>query len=115
MTQRLSFDKTVMQPVTSYSSRLALAIRLGSGSGESHTYAVHIEPGGEIGEHETGFGQLFIVIDGSGWVQSGADRHEVTAGEAFFLPRGVQHSKGSKAGMTALMVQAFDLEPLGAM
>ena len=100
-----------MQPITNYSSRLASSVHLGSGSGESHTYALHFEPGGEIGEHETGFGQLFIVTDGSGWVKSESGHHDVATGDVIFLPRGVQHAKGSETGMTALMVQAFDLEP----
>ncbi len=100
-----------MAPITNYSSRRASSVHLGSGSGDSHTYALHFEPGGEIGEHETGFGQLFIVTDGSGWVRCESDHYEVQVGDAIFLPRGVLHAKGSETGMSAIMVQAFDLEP----
>ena len=29
---------------------------------------MHFLPGGLIGPHEAGFGQLFVALDGSGWV-----------------------------------------------
>ena len=61
----------------------------------THGGLFDFEAGGEIGEHETGFGQLFVVVDGAGWVVSGSDRHEVGIGDAVFLPRGVMHAKGS--------------------
>ena len=88
-----------------------MAVHLGSGSGESHSYVLHFEPGGTIGEHKTGFGQLFIVIEGQGWVRSDGELHQVGVGDTIFLPRGVMHSKGSESGMTAVMVQSFDLDP----
>jgi quercetin dioxygenase-like cupin family protein len=95
----------------SYGAQSTTSVHLGSGSGESHAYVLHFEAGGEIGEHETGFGQLFVVIGGAGWVVSGSDRHKVKLGDAVLLPRGVTHTKGSKSGMTALMIQMYDLEP----
>ncbi len=111
MTKVLRFDKTVAEVVESFSARATSSVHLGSGSGESHAYVLHFQPGGEIGEHETEFGQLFIVVDGGGWVRSGPDQYEVGTGDAVFLPRGTMHAKGSKSGMTVVMVQAFDLEP----
>ncbi len=97
--------------VESYGARSTASVHLGSGSGESHAYVLYFEAGGEIGEHETGFGQLFVVVGGAGWVVSGSDHYEVELGDAVFLPRGVMHAKGSESGMTAVMIQMFDLEP----
>src|SRR6185312_6012069 len=59
-------------PITVYNSHGAFAVPLGEGRGEGHVYCVRIEPGGSIGAHEAGFGQLFLVVGGSGWV-SGPD------------------------------------------
>jgi quercetin dioxygenase-like cupin family protein len=101
----------VASAVENYGAQSTASVHLGSGSGESHAYVLHFEAGGEIGEHETSFGQLFVVVDGAGWVASGSDRHDVEVGDAVFLPRGVMHAKGSRSGMTAVMIQMYDLEP----
>jgi quercetin dioxygenase-like cupin family protein len=76
---------------------------------------VYFEAGGVIGPHEAGFGQLFLPLAGSGWV-AGADGEHVAIGEgeAAFISRGEVHAKGSETGLTALMVQVRDLNPLRA-
>jgi len=107
----MRFDESTAHAVRDFSARLTSSVHLGSGSGESHAYVLHFEAGGEIAEHETGFGQLLVVVDGSGWVRCGPDRFEVGAGDAVFLPRGTMHAKGSETGLTAVMVQIFDLQP----
>lgn len=111
MTRLFRFDRSVASAVENYGAHSTASVHLGSGSGESHAYVLHFGAGGEIGEHETGFGQLFVVIDGAGWVVSGSDRYDVEVGDAVFLPRGVMHAKGSESGMTAVMMQMYDLEP----
>jgi quercetin dioxygenase-like cupin family protein len=111
VTRLIRFDKSVASTVENYGARATSSVHLGSGSGESHAYVLHFEAGGEIGEHETGFGQLFVVVGGAGWVVSGSDRYEVGLGDAVFLPRGVMHAKGSENGMTAVMIQMDNLEP----
>ena len=84
---------------------------MGHGSGDAHVYTVHFDPGGEIGRHEAGFDQLFIVIEGSGWASGGDGvRHPLETGEAARFQRGEVHAKGSDEGMTALMVQVTSLE-----
>ena len=59
-------------PIAEYDSVGAAAVPLGDGAGEAHAYAVHLAPGGAIGPHPAGFDQLFLVVEGSGWV-AGAD------------------------------------------
>jgi hypothetical protein len=68
------------------------------------------DPGGSIGPHEAGFGQLFVPLVGAGWF-AGADGIPVPIppGSVGFIRRGEIHSKGSETGMTALMIQVSDL------
>jgi quercetin dioxygenase-like cupin family protein len=97
-------------PITAYHSRVASSQPLGDGHGEAHVHAVHFGPGGYIGPHPAGFGQLFCAMAGVGWV-AGADgvRHELRTGQAAIFARGELHSKGSDTGLTALIVQIADL------
>ena len=109
--QILPFDATVARAIETYGARGASSVPLGSGTGPADVYVVRFEAGGDIGAHDTGFGQLFIVVDGAGWV-SGADdvRVSIVAGHAAYFPRDPAR-EGSDTGMTAVMVQVHDLEP----
>ncbi len=103
----VQFSADAAEPIKSYSSVSASAVALAHGEGASHVYAVHVEAGGQIGPHPAGFDQLFLVVQGSGWV-AGADgvRHSISALQGAFVPKGEAHAKGSQAGMVAIMVQA---------
>jgi quercetin dioxygenase-like cupin family protein len=95
-----------------YDVRLTSALELveGEGEGEAHAYVLYFAPGGEIGPHRAGFGQLLVALSGGGWVAGGdGERHDVREGHAALITRGETHSKGSETGMTALMVQVRDL------
>ncbi len=96
-----------------YDVKNASSIELAEGSGEAHAYVLYFEPGGEIGPHEAGYGQLFFALVGDGWAAGGDGiRRPLATGEAAFIARGEVHSKGSETGLTALMVQVRDFDPL---
>ena len=98
--------------VESYASHEATTTRLADGSGEAHAHLVRMAAGGIIDRHEAGFGQLWIVVEGSGWVAGeDGERHAVRPGDVAFFERGEHHAKGSESGMTAVMVQIHDLAP----
>ena len=101
-------------PIERFESRGAASVALGSGSGACHVYAIHIEPGGEIGPHEAGFDQLWIAVEGEGW-GAGADgeRQALPNGGAMVFRRGEVHSKGSDTGMKAIMIQMSTLDVTG--
>ena len=108
----VDFSEQYAKPIEAYESVGTSSIHLGDGDGEAPVYCVRFEPGGQIGRHPAGFGQLFLVVAGSGWV-SGADgvRVELTAGQGAYFACGEMHAKGSDSGMTAIMVQMRDLAP----
>lgn len=102
-------------PVEDFGSRAVSSVRLAQGAGESHVYCLYFAPGGVIGPHPTGCDQLFLVVEGTGWI-AGPDgqRRPLSSGQGVHLERGEQHSKGSDEGMTAIMVQAVNVEPVCA-
>lgn len=106
----IEFANNHAAPIELFNSVGASSVRLGEGKGEAHAYCVYIEPGGSIGEHPTGFAQLFLIVHGSGWV-AGADgtRVQLACGQGAFLERGELHAKGSEDGMTAIMIQVSEL------
>jgi quercetin dioxygenase-like cupin family protein len=113
--QVLRFSASVAERIGQrpYEVNLASSIELAQGEGAAHAYVIYFEPGGIIGAHEAGFGQILFAVAGSGWV-AGVDgqRIALAEGEAAFISRGEVHSKGSESGMTALMIQVLDLVPL---
>lgn len=111
----LRFDASLAEQIGSrpYEVKLTSSITLAEGEGEAHAYVLYFKPGGEIGPHEAGFGQLFFAVSGDGWVAGGdGERLPLAEGQAAFIHRGEIHSKGSETGLTALMVQVRELAPL---
>ena len=89
---------------------VAHAASIAFGSGEAHVRVLRLGAGSRVAPHETGFGQLFVPIDGSGWVSQGSDEVEIRVGQAAYFSRGVTQAKGSENGMVALMIQVDDLD-----
>lgn len=77
-------------------------------------YAVtvlHVAPGGVVGRHPAPLDQLLAVVAGSGWVEGPeGGRQVVRAGQAVVLDAGEEHAAGSDEGLTALVVEADDLD-----
>jgi len=100
-----------LAPVVDFQSRDAGAAELAAGSGAAHIHIVHIAAGGEIGPHVAGFGQLFLCLEGSGWVAAADDeRISISRGQVAYVARGERHSKGSTDGLHALIIQVHDLD-----
>ena len=103
----VDFTAEFARSIELFASSGASSVELAQGNGESHVFALHFVPGGSIGPHPAGFDQLFLVVQGSGWV-AGSDgvRMRVGTNCGAFVLRGEVHSKGSETGMVAVMVQA---------
>ena len=71
----------------------------------ARTHVARYVPHSVLGRHPTKLWQLFMVVDGSGWV-SGADdeRCPIKAGQAVMWKPGESHASGSDDGMLAVMV-----------
>ena len=88
----------------------AQAASVAFGKGEAHVRVLWLGVDSWVGHHETGFGQLFVPINGAGWVSQAAHEAAIRVGQAAYFPKGVIHAKGSATGMVALVIQVDDLD-----
>jgi quercetin dioxygenase-like cupin family protein len=69
-------------------------------------------PGGVVGRHPAAADQLFIVVEGEGWVSgSEGERASVAAGAAVFWAQGEEHESGTDSGLTAIVVESKRIVP----
>lgn len=103
-----------MRPVTQFQSSGAASTLLAVGEGATRIHGLHFDPAGQTGVHPAGSAQLFLVVQGRGWVMGGDGRRvDVAAGQAALFERGEHHAKGSETGMIAVMVQVDTLDCRG--
>lgn len=85
-------------------------VSLGSSTGEAHVSVVHLDATGGLPAHEAPTPQLFVVVNGQGWVSGqDGDRHPVVYGDAAFWEQGEMHESGTDSGVTAVVIQAMEL------
>lgn len=72
---------------------------------------MYIEPNGVIGYHKAPVSQIFLVVDGRGWV-AGEDEKKVaiSKGQGVWWNKDEGHISGSKHGMTAIIIQSPDID-----
>jgi quercetin dioxygenase-like cupin family protein len=96
--------------INAYGSIGLHATRIASGQGGVTVTCLAVRPGGTIGTHPATGEQLFLVIEGSGWI-AGADgiRHPMEAGQGARWATGEVHTSGTDSGLTALAVEGSSL------
>ena len=72
----------------------------------------YIDRGGFIPKHPATGPQLFVVVDGSGWVSGdGGERVPIKAGQAAFWEPGETHESGTDDGMKVIIVESSSFDP----
>ena len=106
------FDHGVGLPMRRFNSTNATLSRIIQLEGEIHINCIYLEPGGHIGYHLAETRQLFLVVEGSGWVSAEtSDRKPILTGRAAFWQAGEGHEVGADNLMTAIVVEGSNLEP----
>ena len=108
----LDFDAGGAFAISGFGSRAATASPLTLPDGDAHVVCLRLGAGGVLGRHPASVDQVFVVVEGEGWV-SGTDgeRLAVTAGNAVYWEAGEEHESGTDGGMTAIVVEAERLIP----
>jgi hypothetical protein len=68
---------------------------------------------GVIGYHQAVTPQLFLIVEGKGWVRGGSsdERMPIGMGQAAFWEKGEWHESGTDTGMTAIVMEGETLIP----
>jgi quercetin dioxygenase-like cupin family protein len=111
------FDAEVGKSISKYESRNFIMSRIARFE-ESEPFAgmsigcMHIGPDGVVGWHQAACPQLFLVVQGEGWVKAGeSDKLPIKAGYAAFWETGEFHESGSDTGMTVIVIESEALTP----
>jgi quercetin dioxygenase-like cupin family protein len=77
-----------------------------------HVGCISVGKDGIVGLHEATISQLFLVVQGEGWVsgKEGA-RYNIDSGYAAFWESGEIHESGSEEGMIVIIIESENLEP----
>jgi quercetin dioxygenase-like cupin family protein len=83
---------------------------------QAQIVCMYLGPKGLVGFHQATVQQIFLVVDGSGWVRGEApERVPIAAGRAAFWEAGEWHESGSETGMTAIVIESESLDPVQFM
>jgi quercetin dioxygenase-like cupin family protein len=109
--EAVDFSDAASRPVTAYGSTGAHWSAIAQSSGEAHVGRMRLEPGGLLGMHPTTVDQLFLVVAGEGWTRrDGRERIQLGPGHGVLWRAGERHESGTDTGMTAMVVQARELQ-----
>lgn len=92
--------------VTQFGSQSALHQRILRGNAAFQIDLITLGAGGGLGYHQAVGNQLFLVLDGQGWVR-GADeqRFKIRKGMAVFWRQGEWHESGTDTGLVAVVIE----------
>ena len=107
------FDAGVGKEITHFGSANVIQSPVAALAGQAKLSCMYLQPKGVIGYHQAAAPQLFLVVDGTGWVRGeAAEDQPIEAGQAAYWERGEWHETRTETGLTALAIEidadAFD-------
>jgi quercetin dioxygenase-like cupin family protein len=110
------FDAAVGRTIEQFNSVNVTFTRVLRNTEGASIGCIHLGAGGVVGYHPAVVPQLFLVVQGEGWVRGEeTDRIRVEAGQAVFWEAGEGHESGTESGMVAMVIEAERLDPAAYM
>ena len=110
------FDPQVGKEIEQFGSVKAIISRILHLEAGAVISSVYIQPEGKIGYHQAAAPQLFLLVQGEGWVRGESDGPMVVQeGQAIFWEQGEWHETGSGTGMIAVIIEGVHFDPAELM
>jgi quercetin dioxygenase-like cupin family protein len=107
----LQFGPQVGRPISDFGSVNVMITPIQRAPGQVQIGCFHIGPQGRVGYHQAVGPQVFLVMQGSGWVRDESSEHiPISAGMAAFWSDGEWHESGSESGMTVIVIEGDGLD-----
>lgn len=105
------FDPGVGKSVDAYESSGFVISRIARLYDEAVINCAYLKPNGVIGFHKATIPQLFLVVQGEGWVRDGfSERVSIRTGTAAFWEKEEWHESGTETGMTAIILEGVKID-----
>ncbi len=110
--QLYRFDASAGRTIDRFESTHFVLTNIARNTSNVHIRCAYLGPGGNIGYHPTTVPQLFLVVQGRGWVRGETDdRLPIMAGYAAFWDKDEWHASGTDSGLTAILIEGETLNP----
>jgi len=106
------FDRHIGKTIDRYNSSGFILSRVAHLLEEAMIHCAYLEPHGMIGYHQATVPQLFLILQGEGWVRGeNPERMPIQTGQGAYWEEGEGHEAGTETGMTAIIIESprFDL------
>jgi quercetin dioxygenase-like cupin family protein len=81
-------------------------------TGDIHIGCMYLERGDRVGYHQATVPQLFLVVQGEGWVRGKeAEKISIKAGQAAFWQTDEWHESGTDTGMVVIVIESPYISP----
>jgi quercetin dioxygenase-like cupin family protein len=106
------FDQETGISIDRYDSSGFVISRLVHLLDEAVVNCAYLEANGVIGYHQAAAPQLFLVVQGEGWVRGESTaRIPIKATQAAYWEAGEWHESGTETGMTVIVIEATNFDP----
>jgi mannose-6-phosphate isomerase-like protein (cupin superfamily) len=111
------FDPEVGKRIDAFGSMGLVISKLVRLSDETDIQCAYLGAHGVIGYHPTTKDQLFVVVQGEGWVRGDSleSQHPIKAGQSAFWEAGEWHESGTEAGMIVILIEGEQMDPTNTM
>jgi hypothetical protein len=110
------FDPEVGQQIEKFGSVKAIISKVVHLEAEAVVNCVYVHPNGKIGPHQAVTQQLFLLVEGEGWVRGETEEnYAIQQGPAVFWEKDEWHESGSENGMTAVIIEGMNIDPAELM
>ena len=110
------FDPEVGRSTDHYKSSGFILSRVTRLLDEAVVNCAYLDVNGLIGYHQATMPQLFLVVQGEGWVRGESpDKISIKAGQAAYWEEGEWHESGTEMGMTVIIIEGANFDPAKLM